>query len=148
MLGPFIDTIVICTMTALVILITGAHQTELDGAQLTAEAFNRGFFGCGHYIVGLGLTLFAYSTIISWSYYGDRCAEFLFGTKAVIWYRYLYIMVIVVGAVAALNVVWVLADIFNMLMALPNLVGLIALAGLVAAKKRDYVQRLKEGLFD
>jgi len=148
MLGPFIDTICICTMTALVILITGAHQTELDGAQLTAEAFNKGFFGYGHYIVGVGLTLFAYSTIISWSYYGDRCAEFLFGPRAVIWYRYIYIAAIVVGAAAALNVVWILADIFNMLMALPNLVGLIALAGFVAAKKRDYVQRLNEGLFD
>jgi len=148
MLGPFIDTIVICSMTALVILITGAHETELNGAQLTAEAFNRGFFGCGHYIVGIGLILFAYSTIISWSYYGDRCAEFLFGARAVIWYRYVYIAAIVVGAAAALNVVWILADIFNMLMALPNLVGLIALAGLVTAKKRNYVRRLKEGLFD
>ena len=148
MLGPFIDTIVICTMTALAILITGSHETELDGAQLTAEAFNRGLFGRGHYIVGIGLILFAYSTIISWSYYGDRCAEFLFGPRAVIWYRYVYIAAIVVGAAAALNVVWILADIFNMLMALPNLVGLIALAGLVTAKKRDYVRRLEEGLFD
>ena len=148
MLGPFIDTICICTMTALVILITNAHQSELNGAQLTAEAFNKGLFGYGHYIVGVGLVLFAYSTIISWSYYGDRCAEFLFGAKAVIWYRYLYIVFIVVGAIGALRVVWSLADIFNALMALPNLIGLIALAGLVAAKKRDYVQRLKEGLFD
>jgi AGCS family alanine or glycine:cation symporter len=148
MLGPFIDTIVICSMTALVILITNAHQSELNGAQLTAEAFNKGLFGYGHYIVGVGLVLFAYSTIISWSYYGDRCAEFLFGPKAVIWYRYLYIVFIVVGAIGALRVVWSLADIFNALMALPNLIGLIALAGLVAAKKRDYVRRLKEGLFD
>ncbi len=67
-------------MTAFVIMITGAHKTDLDSAQLTAETFNRGFFGKGHYI-------FAYSTIISWLYYGDRCGEFLFGTRAIIWYR-------------------------------------------------------------
>jgi AGCS family alanine or glycine:cation symporter len=149
MLGPFIDTIVICTMTALVILVTEAalSDSSLNGSSLTAHAFDIGLFGYGQYIVGIGLILFAFSTLISWSYYGDRCAEFLFGEKAVIWYRYLYLVLVIVGAVGGLRLIWNLADIFNALMALPNLIGLIALVGIVAAKKKDYVKRLKAGEF-
>jgi len=79
MLGPFIDTLIICTMTALVILVTGANLSEFDGGALTAHAFEKGLFGYGQYLVGFGLMFFAYSTLIAWSYYGDRCAEFLFG---------------------------------------------------------------------
>ena len=150
MLGPFIDTIVICTITALVILVTDARQSNpnLNGSSLTAHAFDLGLFGYGQYIVGVGLVLFAFSTLISWCYYGDRCAEFLFGQAAVKWYRYLYLVLIVVGAVGGLKLIWNLADIFNALMALPNLIALIALAGLVAARKKDYVKRLKAGEFE
>jgi AGCS family alanine or glycine:cation symporter len=150
MLGPFIDTIVICTMTALVILVTEAALSEphLNGSSLTAHAFDIGLFGFGQYIVGVGLILFAFSTLISWSYYGDRCAEYLFGEKAVKWYRYLYLVLTVVGAVGGLRLIWNLADIFNALMAIPNLIGLIVLAGLVTAKKKDYVKRLKAGKFE
>lgn len=150
MLGPFIDTIVICTMTALVILVTEAALSEpdLNGSSLTAHAFDIGLFGFGQYIVGVGLILFAFSTLISWSYYGDRCAEYLFGEKAVKWYRYLYLVLTVVGAVGGLRLIWNLADIFNALMAIPNLIGLIVLAGLVTAKKKDYVSRLKAGKFE
>ena len=89
-----------------------------------------------------------YSTTISWSYYGDRCAEYLFGPKAIFWYRCVYIVLIVVGAIGGLKLIWNLADIFNALMAVPNLIGLIVLAGLVANQKRDYVRRLKAGDFD
>ncbi|MFC1512179.1 alanine/glycine:cation symporter family protein [Candidatus Latescibacterota bacterium] len=90
MLGPFIDTIVICSMTALVILVTGVRSSGLTSSSLTAKAFDVGLFGYGQYIVGFGIILFAYSTIISWSYYGDRCAEYLFGQRAVLWYRCIY----------------------------------------------------------
>lgn len=148
MLGPFIDTILICSMTALVILVTDARSSGLTSSSLTAKAFDIGLFGYGQYIVGFGLIFFAYSTTISWSYYGDRCAEYLFGRAAIKWYRYIYLVLIVVGAMGALRVVWNLADIFNALMAIPNLIGLIALAGLVAAQKRDYISRLKAGKFD
>ena len=149
MLGPFIDTIIICTMTALVILVTGAIESnpELKSSSLTAAAFDIGLFDYGKYIVGVGLVLFAFSTIISWSYYGDRCAEYLFGPKAIRWYRYLYLILIIFGAIGGLRLIWSLADIFNALMAIPNLIGLIVLAGLVAAKKKDYVNRLDAGEF-
>jgi AGCS family alanine or glycine:cation symporter len=137
-------------MTALVILVTQARagNPDLDGGELTAHAFKIGLFGYGQYVVGIGLVLFAYSTIISWSYYGDRCAEYLFGPRGVSVYRYVYLVLIVVGAVGGLRVIWALADIFNALMAVPNLIGLVALAGLVAARKRDYVKRLDAGAFD
>lgn len=148
MLGPFIDTIVICSMTALVILVTDARLSGLTSSSLTAKAFDIGLFGYGQYIVGFGLIFFAYSTTISWSYYGDRCAEYLFGAGAIKWYRYIYLVLIVVGAVGALKIVWNLADIFNALMAIPNLIGLVALAGLVTAQKQDYLKRLKTGEFD
>jgi alanine or glycine:cation symporter, AGCS family len=152
MLGPFIDTIIICTLTALVILVTGARDTGLPlgfkGAALTAHAFDMGLAGWGRYVVGIGLILFAYSTMISWSYYGDRCAEYLFGAGAVIWYRCAYVIVVVVGAVGGLDLIWNIADIMNALMAVPNLIGLIALAGVVAKYTKDYTQRLKAGEFD
>jgi len=148
MLGPFIDTICICTMTALVILVTDARSSNLTSSSLTARAFDTGLFGYGQYVVGFGLIFFAYSTIISWSYYGDRCAEYLFGGWVIRWYRYIYLVLIVVGAVGALRVVWGLADIFNALMAVPNLIGLLALASLVTAKKKNYVTRLKAGEFN
>jgi len=147
MLGPFIDTILICTMTALVILVTGAHLTEHDGGALTAHAFKKGLFGYGHYLVGIGLVFFAYSTLIAWSYYGDRCAEFLFGEKAIPIYRWIYVGAITIGAVGGLRVIWTVADIFNSLMAIPNLIGLILLSGVVASETKKYCARLKEGEF-
>ena len=150
MLGPFIDTIIICTMTALVILATGAVDShpELNGSSLTASAFDIGLFGYGQYIVGIGLVLFAFSTIISWSYYGDRCAEYLFGEKAIRWYRYIYLVLIIFGSIGGLKLIWSLADIFNALMAVPNLIGLIVLAGIVSAKKKAYLGRLNAGDFE
>ncbi len=148
MLGPFIDTLIICTMTALVILVTDARTSGLTSSSLTAHAFDEGLFGYGHYIVGFGLMLFAYSTMISWSYYGDRCAQYLFGPRSVIAYRLLYVFLVVVGAVGGLKIIWNLADVMNALMAIPNLIGLVALSGFVAKYTRDYVGRLKAGEFD
>jgi AGCS family alanine or glycine:cation symporter len=147
MLGPFVDTLIICSMTALVILVTDANLSEFDGGALTAHAFEKGLFGYGQYLVGIGLVLFAYSTLIAWSYYGDRCAEFLFGRKVIPVYRWLYVGVITIGAVGGLRVIWTLADIFNALMAIPNLIGLVLLSGVVVRETGKYCTRLKNGDF-
>ncbi len=138
MLGPFIDTIAICTMTALVILLTGANETGLSGAELTANAFNRGLPGQGGYIVAIGMAFFAFSTAISWSYYGDRSVEYLFGRRMVMPYRVLFCLLLPVGAAIELELVWAISDIFNALMAWPNLVGLLLLSPLVLRKTREY----------
>ncbi len=148
MLGPLIDTLIICTLTALAILVTQAHQTDLAGAEMTAEAFSRGLAGKGHVIVGISLMFFAFSTAISWSYYGDRCTEYLLGAWAIPYYRILFSLLVFVGAVAKLNLVWLISDIFNALMAVPNLVGLLLLSGLVTGQTRDYLGRLRAGGFD
>lgn len=138
MLGPFIDTLVICTMTALVIILTGAYKEGLTGADLTVRAFNLGMPGPGGYIVAVGLIFFAFSTAISWSYYGDRCVDYLFGEKYVMPYRVLYCMLLPVGAYIQLELVWTISDIGNALMAWPNLVGLIFLSPVIVRSTRDY----------
>ena len=144
MMEPFIDTLVICTLTGLVIVVTGAWQESSDslmGAALTAHAFSNTIGDAGAMVVGIGLTLFAYSTIIAWSYYGDRSAYYLFGEKAVLPYRVIYTLLVVVGAAIPLQLVWNVADVTNILMALPNLLGLILLAGLVNRMKNEYFSR-------
>ncbi len=152
MLGPFIDTIIICSMTALVIVITGnwgdARPQGVTGANLTVLSFGQAlsFLGSwgetlGHSIVGFGLAFFAYSTMIAWSYYGDRSAEFLFGKRAILPYRIVFTVLVVVGASVPLKLVWNFADIANMLMAVPNLISLILLAGLVKKITDDYYQQ-------
>jgi AGCS family alanine or glycine:cation symporter len=193
MLGPFIDTIVICTMTALVIIISGLWQVKTPdgtilygpgaqaqpkkvllnnryvevaapvgedaqpfvqddgtpyviptGASLTSNAFEHCLPGVGSFIVSISLVFFAYSTIISWSYYGDRCFEYLLGPRAIMPYRYLFCFVVILGAVGGLDIVWTIADNLNALMAAPNLIALLALAGVVTREKRDYVKRMKD----
>ncbi|HSG12144.1 MAG TPA: alanine/glycine:cation symporter family protein [Gammaproteobacteria bacterium] len=141
MLEPFIDTLVICTLTGLVLVVTGAWQessASLTGAALTAHAFTGTLGTAGGWVVGGGLTLFAYSTIIAWSYYGDRSAYFLFGERAVMPYRVIYTLLVVIGAAVPLQLVWNIADVTNILMALPNLISLVLLAGLVKKLKNDY----------
>lgn len=142
MMGPFIDTIVICTMTALVIVIMGtwgdARPAGLNGAALSAHAFTKAIGAGGGYIVGFGLVFFAFSTIIAWSYYGDRSAEFLFGERAVLPYRMIYTVLVVIGAYVPLKLVWNFADIANILMAIPNLISLLLLAGLVKKLTNEY----------
>ncbi|QKQ28323.1 alanine:cation symporter family protein [Candidatus Reidiella endopervernicosa] len=141
MMEPFIDTIVICTLTGLVIIVTGSYidrPDDLVGAALTAHAFSQSLGNAGALVVGIGLSLFAFSTIIAWSYYGDRSARFLFGEAAVMPYRVLYTIVVAFGAPVPLQLVWNLADTTNILMALPNLIGLILLAGLVKKMKNEY----------
>ncbi len=141
MLEPFIDTLIICTLTGLVILVTNSYDTrpdELTGAAFTAYAFSQSLGEFGSIIVGFGLMLFAFSTTIAWSYYGDRSARFLFGEKAVLPYRIVYSILVMIGAAIPLKLVWNLADITNILMAIPNLLGLVLLAGLVKKIKTDY----------
>ena len=143
MLGPFIDTIIICTMTALVIVIMGAwgeaRPEALKGAALSAYAFEQALGKAGGWVVGFGLMFFAFSTIIAWSYYGDRSAEFLFGERAVLPYRIVYTVIVVIGAYIPLQLVWNFADIANILMAAPNLISLILLAGLVKKLSDEYI---------
>ncbi len=146
MLGPFIDTIIVCTMTALVIIITGAHEVISDKGLLTASAFDAGLPGFGR-MVDFGIVLFAFSTLVAWSYYGDRAVDYLFGRRAVTPYRILYTVVIVIGASLKLDLVILLCDAVNGLMALPNLVALLALSPLVAKITADYFRRKRSGEF-
>ena len=141
MMEPFIDTLVICSMTGLAIVVTGAYVSapeDVAGAALTAHAFSSAIGHSGAMVVGVSLALFAFSTIIGWSYYGDRSAKFLFGQQAVMPYRLVYTVLIVVGAVVPLKLVWNIADVTNILMALPNLLALVLLAPLVKKMRDDY----------
>ncbi|ADC72213.1 amino acid carrier protein [Thioalkalivibrio sp. K90mix] len=142
MLEPFIDTIVVCTLTGLAIVVTGAYIDRADdvvGASLTATAFSSTLGPFGAMVVGFSLMLFAFSTMIAWSYYGDRSAYFLFGDRAVMPYRIAFVILIVIGATIPLGMVWNFSDIANILMAAPNLIALILLAGLVKKLRDDYV---------
>ncbi|HCG77770.1 MAG TPA: sodium:alanine symporter family protein [Oceanospirillales bacterium] len=141
MLGTFIDTIVICTITGLVIVASGAWQTGASGASLTASAFDAGLPVIGQYIVTLGLAVFAFTTIIGWSFYGERCTEYLFGIKAVPVFRLVWVAAIPIGATQELNVAWLIADTLNAMMALPNLVALILLSPVVFGLTREYLQK-------
>jgi AGCS family alanine or glycine:cation symporter len=138
MLGTFIDTLVVCTMTALVIVTTGAWQSGETGAQLSATAFNLGLPGPGGWLVSFGLVIFAFSTLLAWSYYGERCAEYLFGVRVIVPYRILWVVMIFVGAIANLGVVWIVADIMNALMAIPNLIALLLLSPVIFRLSRRY----------
>lgn len=133
----FMDTIVICTMTALVVMVSGQWSSGLQGAALTTAAFEAGFKG-GGLIVAIGLMLFAFSTILGWAYYGERCAEFLLGPKSVMIYRLIYTPVVLVGAIGGLEQIWAITDTLNGLMAIPNLVGLMMLNGVVVIMTKDF----------
>jgi AGCS family alanine or glycine:cation symporter len=128
-------------MTGLVLILTGAWDSGKTGAELTSFAFQEGVFG-GHFIVTLGLILFAYSTILGWSYYGEKSIEYLFGHGAVKPYRIVFVLFVGVGAVAKLDFVWSLSDTFNGLMAIPNLIGLLALSPIIVKETRAYFSAL------
>ncbi|MCF6202232.1 MAG: sodium:alanine symporter family protein [Methylococcaceae bacterium] len=140
MLGTFIDTIIICTMTALVIILTGVWSSGETGAALSTLAFNTAIPGWGGYIIVFGLVVFAFTTILGWSYYGERCAEFLFGVKAIKPYRLLWLCAIPVGAMGKLGVIWLLADVLNGLMAIPNLIALGLLSPVIFKITKNYLQ--------
>ena len=137
-LSPFIDTIVVCTLTALVIIITGAWTSGETSSALTAMAFNKGLPGPGDFVVGFGLIFFAFSTILAWSYYGQVSVEYIFGLKAVTPFRYAYVILVFVGAVINLDVVWTFSDVMNGLMIVPNLIALLVLSPVIFRITKEY----------
>jgi AGCS family alanine or glycine:cation symporter len=148
MLGPFIDTIVICTMTALVIISAGDWASGLNGAPLTMASFNKVLPGYGEWMVVVGIMLFAFSTVVAWSYYGEKGIEYLAGSKAKLPYKWLYIIFTLVGARFELENVWNYADTANGLMAVPNLIALIALSGAIVALTKKYSEEREQGLHE
>ena len=146
MTGTFIDTIIICTMTGLSIVITGAWDIGLEGVAVTTHAFQTGLpFApqVSSFLLMACLVFFAFTTILGWNYYGERCLEYLANGKsaAVTTYRWLYILAVFIGPFMTVSAVWTIADIFNALMALPNLIAIIALSGVVVAETRAYFNR-------
>jgi AGCS family alanine or glycine:cation symporter len=138
MLGTFIDTLIICTITGLVIVVSGAWTSGETGAALSAKAFGDVLPGTGAYIVALGLALFAFTTILGWSVYGERCVEYLVGVHAIIPFRLLWVAAIPVGALFKLDHVWLVADTLNAMMAIPNLIALLLLSPVVFKVTREY----------
>ena len=142
MTGTFIDTIVICTLTGLAIVITNSYNIGLDGAAVTTSAFQSALpiFNIGKYIVNIGLIFFAFTTIIGWNYYGERCIQYLYGVEAIKPYKIIFIILIAVGPFLPLDLIFIIADICNGLMALPNLVGLIGLREIVISETRKFFE--------
>ncbi len=136
----FIDTILVCTMTGLILILTGFWNSGETGAALTTKAFEAGMPG-GGLIVTIGLILFAYSTILGWCYYGERSIAYLFGVKSIMPYRIVFCLIVGIGAISRLNIVWNLSDTFNGLMAVPNLVGLLLLTPVIVKKTKEYFDR-------
>jgi AGCS family alanine or glycine:cation symporter len=148
MLGPFIDTIIICTLTAFTIILTGAWQSGIKGVGMTVEGFNTGLFklgikNTGEHIVAIGLVLFAFSTIISWSYYGSRAIDYFFGQKAIKYYLYVYGIFIVLGSIWGIELVWHFVDMVVTFMTIPNLIALFLLAPVVKKETEKYISILK-----
>ncbi|HEM3563464.1 sodium:alanine symporter family protein [Streptococcus suis] len=144
MTGTFIDTIIICTLTGLTILVTSQWTVEgLEGAPLTQAAFATVFGSTGSIALTISLVLFAFTTILGWSYYGERCIEFLFGTKSILPYRLLFVAMVALGGFLKLDLIWTIADIVNGLMALPNLIALLALSPVIIKETRQYFAKKK-----
>ena len=149
MLGTFIDTIIICTMTGLAIVITGAWDMGLEGVAVTTKAFQMGLPfppQVASFILMVCLVFFAFTTILGWDYYSERCLEYLVGGKRKIvkGYRWLYILCVFIGPFMTVSAVWTIADIFNGLMALPNLIAIVALSGVVVAETKKYLDQVKQ----
>ncbi|MGH8494731.1 MAG: alanine/glycine:cation symporter family protein [Gammaproteobacteria bacterium] len=140
MMGTFIDTIIVCSMTGLVIVVTGAWTSGENGAPLTQLAFDSGLPGLGSEVVAISLTVFALTTIFGWAYYGERCWQFLVGRWAIRPYRLLWTVAVFFGAVTQLSTAWTLADILNALMAIPNLIALLVLAPVVVRLTREQLR--------
>ena len=148
MTGTFIDTIIVCTMTGLCIVLTGSHTAGLEGVAVTTRAFQMGLpvpAQFSAFLLMMCLIFFAFTTIIGWNYYGERCLEYLSNGShgAVMAYRFLYILAIFIGPFMTVEAVWTIADIFNALMAFPNLIALLALSGVVVKETKDFFKRHK-----
>jgi AGCS family alanine or glycine:cation symporter len=147
MTGTFIDTIIVCTMTGLVLISTGVWNSDLKGAAMTNEAFRTGLPSMpfvGEMIVTIGLIFFAFTTILGWNYYGERCMTYLVGVKGIKPYRIIYIILVASGAFLKLELIWIIADIVNGLMAIPNLIALIGLSGIIISETRKFFVELKQ----
>ncbi|MGT2775706.1 alanine/glycine:cation symporter family protein [Streptococcus hyovaginalis] len=138
MTGTFIDTIIICSLTGLAILITGQWTSSLEGAPLTQAAFATSFGDLGSHALTLSLVLFAFTTILGWSYYGERCFEFLFGVRFLSAYRLIFVVMVGLGGFLSLDLIWIIADIVNGLMAIPNLIALLALSPIIVSETNRY----------
>ena len=138
MLGTFIDTIIVCSITGLVIITTGAWSQGATGASLSSLAFETALPGFGNYIVTIGLTVFAFTTILGWSFYSEKCVEYLLGERAITPFRILWVIAVPIGATANLEFIWLVADTLNAMMAIPNLIALILLSPVVFKLTRDY----------
>ncbi|HGA1269049.1 TPA: alanine/glycine:cation symporter family protein [Streptococcus suis] len=144
MTGTFIDTLIICTLTGFTILVTDQWSVEgLAGAPLTQAAFATVFGNTGSIALTISLVLFAFTTILGWSYYGERCIEFLFGTKSILPYRLLFVAMVALGGFLKLDLIWTIADVVNGLMALPNLIALLALSPVIIKETRQYFAKRK-----
>ncbi|UEA16995.1 sodium:alanine symporter family protein [Pasteurella canis] len=145
MTGTFLDTIIVCSMTGIVLVITGAWQSaDMAGAALTNHAFTEGLnSNLGGTVVTVGLLFFAFTTILGWCYYGERCFVYLVGIRGIKFYRFMFIVLVGCGAFIHLDLIWILADIVNGLMAFPNLIALIGLRHVIVDETRDYFERLK-----
>lgn len=141
MTGTFIDTLIICTLTGLTILVTGVWSGDANGVSLTQSAFSSVFSDLGPELLTIFLVLFAFTTILGWNYYGERCFEFLFGVRFIWLYRLVFVAMVVLGGFIELDMVWIIADIVNALMALPNLIALLVLSPVVVAETRRYFNK-------
>ena len=141
MTGTFIDTLIICTLTGLTILVTGVWSGDLNGVALTQSAFSTVFSYFGPALLTIFLVLFAFTTILGWNYYGERCFEFLFGVRFIWLYRVVFVVMVLLGGFIELDMVWIIADIVNALMALPNLIALLVLSPVVIAETKKYFDK-------
>ncbi len=148
MTGTFIDTIIICTMTGLALVLTGVWTGDSAGAAMTSAAFSSVFGTIGSMGLTVALALFAFTTILGWNYYGERACFYLFGLKAILPYKLIFIVLIACGAFLKLEAIWILADIVNGLMAIPNLIALIALSGVIVAETKKYMEYRKSSQKD
>lgn len=143
MLGTFIDTLIICSITGLVIITSGEWTSGIQGASLTSAAFAQALPGVGNYLVAIALAIFAFTTIIGWSFYGERCIQFLFGEKSVLPYRIVWILAVALGANVSLDFIWLVADTLNAAMAIPNLIALALLSPVVFKLTKEYFEQQK-----
>ncbi|MGM0770523.1 MAG: alanine/glycine:cation symporter family protein [Halobacteriota archaeon] len=144
MTGTFFDTIIVCTMTGIVLVMTGAWTSEYEGAYMTSYAFSTGLESIGSYIVGTGLMFFAFTTILGWNYYGERCVQFLAGVRGIMPYRIIYIALVGGGVYLTLDTIWILADIVNGLMVIPNLIAILALRKVIVKETQKYFDGLEK----
>ena len=145
MLGTFIDTIIICSMTGLAIILTGVWNSGENGAPLSSLAFSNSLGVFGEYTVSFGLIVFAFTTMLGWSYYGEKCGEYLFGVKIILPFRIVWVIAIFIGSMVKLNFVWLLADVLNGLMAIPNLIALLLLSPVIFRVTREYIAGSSRG---